>query len=163
MTISHLTHSLTPSSLAPVKVSNFLAKYGSLNMFPVKAHVPIAFTCYASLSFKRFQLMSEACSECRSSGGQASSTGASSNAEVFSLGPDGQLPSGFFEVPEGFVRFDPKAVTKFEERMESGRAAKKPEHQGYWATAEYDEDGGGAASIIDERLLMREDEEGGLL
>lgn len=60
------------------KVAKFMHKYGDMDMFPVKVQVPLLFSVYALVSFKKLQV----------------------------LGPGGNAPppADFFEVPETYTR-----------------------------------------------------------
>lgn len=63
-----------------------MSRYGDMDMFPVKIHVPIIMTVSVSMAFKKFKLLSD------------------KDAPA--------LAKGFFDVPQGYDMAEPKLPNK---------------------------------------------------
>ncbi|KAG1657168.1 hypothetical protein FOA52_012283 [Chlamydomonas sp. UWO 241] len=104
------------------KVAKFMSSYGDMDVFPIKVEVPVAYTAYVHLRFSQFQLLAGPGGPAPAAGGAAgvSATATSRSAAAHStgsVGADGRLPPGFFDVPEAFVKFEPKVLDKLEKRL----------------------------------------------
>ena len=106
-------HPALPAPPLPVQVAKFMAKYGNLNMFPVKVQVPIMFTVYVLVQFKSFKIMAPDGSAAAAGKPDASQGFFKRGASASSSTP---LPADFFEVPEGCQRYEPKSFAKAEVR-----------------------------------------------
>lgn len=94
------------------KVSKFMSKYGNMDRFPVKIQVPIVFTVYALVQFKKFKLATPAQGNTKQGSMLFKHLGGGS-----SNGNSAPLPADFFEVPKDYVKYEPKMFTQAQEQM----------------------------------------------
>ncbi|GAX85185.1 hypothetical protein CEUSTIGMA_g12603.t1 [Chlamydomonas eustigma] len=110
------------------KVSNFMSKYGNMDMFPVKVKIPIAFTVYACFCFKSFELLGGASSGSHTNHHhhQQQQRNLLATSEFQALQ---QLPEGFFEVPISYTLFEAKAVEKLEAHISEMNLEQRQKHK----------------------------------
>lgn len=117
------------------KVTRFIDRYGSMDLFPVKLQVPIAMTVYLLATFRDFRRGGEERSRgdsggrtwrsffARGSGGGASASGYGTEAPV--MDPDA-LPDDFFDIPDGYHRREIEEICReFVENEERHRLPMK--------------------------------------
>ncbi|GHP11965.1 hypothetical protein PPROV_001069200 [Pycnococcus provasolii] len=94
-----------------MKVSKFIERYGTMDLFPVKLQVPIAMTVYLLVTFRDFQRRGDEPSKTNAGWGWFG--GGSSGGGSFDtlIRPD-DVPEGFFDIPSDYKEREVEDVLK---------------------------------------------------